>query len=369
VITGTAAGGGCYSPALTDFVIMTRQASMFLTGPAVVREVLHEEVTPEALGGAKVHERNGVCHLVAKDDLEAIDLARELVLYLPPHGRSGIEVGPADQPDAGDPAECVPVESRRVYDMREVIRRIVDGGRMLELRGAWARNLVTALARMAGRPVGVIANQPKRLGGVLDVGASMKGASFVELCDRHRLPLVVLVDTPGFMPGPRQEGAGVIRHGAHLVHAFAAARVPRVTVVLRKAYGGAYIAMNSKSLGASRYLAWLGAEIGIMGPRPAAQILHRRHLRGPGKHRRLARLAKAYAVNQLSAQVALERGLIDAVIEPAATRRHIIAALVAGNGSRATDAESRPESPRGRERSGLGARAPGSAAADRARAR
>ena len=220
VITGTSAGGGCYSPALTDFIVMTQAAEMFLTGPRIVYEAVGEDVTSTALGGHRVHERNGVCHAVAEDDRSAVALVRELLGFLAvPHS-------PAQAAGDADPARHVPAGSRRVYDVRDVIADLVDAGRFLELSPRWARNLVTGFARVGGRAVGVVANQPRHLGGVLDVQASEKGARFVGTCEAYRVPLVVLVDTPGFMPGTAQESAGVIRHGAQLVRAFAAARVP-----------------------------------------------------------------------------------------------------------------------------------------------
>jgi acetyl-CoA carboxylase carboxyltransferase component len=322
VITGTSAGGGCYSPALTDFIVMTRAAEMFLTGPRIVHEAVGEVVSSQALGGPRVHERNGVCHAVAADDREAVALVRELLAYLQVPGAC------ADaQPDA-DPARHVPAGSRQVYDVRDVIADVVDAGRFLELSARWARNLVTGFARVDGHAVGVVANQPRHLGGVLDVRASEKGARFVGACDAYGVPLVVLVDTPGFMPGSAQELSGVIRHGAQLVRAFAAATVPRVTVVLRKAYGGAYITMNSKELGGDPVLAWTGAEIGIMGPDSAVTILHRRRLGAGAAPPGLAgRLADEYAARHIAAHNACRLGLVDAVIEPHETRGRVAAAV------------------------------------------
>jgi acetyl-CoA carboxylase carboxyltransferase component len=322
VITGTSAGGGCYSPALTDFIVMTQAAEMFLTGPRIVYEAVGEDVTSNALGGPRVHERNGVCHAVAEDDRAAVALVRELLGFL------GVPQAGAGAAGDADPARHVPAGSRRVYDVRDVIADLVDGGRLLELSPRWARNLVTGFARVDGRAVGIVANQPRHLGGVLDVRASEKGARFVGTCEAYGVPLVVLVDTPGFMPGTAQESAGVIRHGAQLVRAFAAARVPRMTVVLRKAYGGAYITMNSKDLGASPVLAWRGAEIGIMGPHAAVGILHRRRVAADPAQAELAdQLAREYAAEHIAAPNALRLGLVDAVIEPRATRARLAAAL------------------------------------------
>ncbi|HEY3729425.1 MAG TPA: acyl-CoA carboxylase subunit beta [Solirubrobacteraceae bacterium] len=325
VVSGLSAGGGAYSPALTDWVVMTEESSMFLTGPGVVREALGEDVDAAQLGGTRVHQRNGVCHFVAEDDFDSARLARELLGYLPSH--SG---GPAPrsitEPALGaDPSAPVPAESRRVYDVRDVIRGLVDGGELLEVASGWARNLVTALARVDGRPVGVIANQPRYLGGVLDASSSEKGARFVNKCNSFGIPLLVLVDTPGFMPGLRQEGAGVIRHGATLVHAFAQATVPRVTLIIRKAFGGAFITMNSKDLGADYVFAWPQAEIGVMGATPAVGVIHRRELAAaddPVAER--DRLARRYANAQLRPQVAAATGYVDELIAPSETRARLV---------------------------------------------
>jgi acetyl-CoA carboxylase carboxyltransferase component len=324
IVTGLSAGGGAYSPALTDWVMMTQASSMFLTGPGVVREALGEDVDAETLGGARVHERNGVCHLVARDDLHAARLARDLLGYLPSHRDDPLPRIERRPPAPVDFDAVVPAQARRVYDVRDVVAGLVDGGELLEISAGWARNLVCGLARIDGRPVGVIANQPRYLGGVLDVAGSEKGARFVSKCDAFGVPLLVLVDTPGYMPGTRQEGAGVIRHGAGLVHAFAQATVPRVTVVLRKAFGGAYITMNSKDLGADYVFAWPGAEIGVMGARPAVGVIHRRALavaEDPEAER--DRLARAYAEEQLRPQVAASTGYVDELIEPAETRARL----------------------------------------------
>jgi acetyl-CoA carboxylase carboxyltransferase component len=326
VVTGVSAGGGSYAPALTDFVIMTAGARMFLTGPRVVAEALGERVSMEDLGGPAVHGRNGVCQLEADDDHDAARMARRLLDHLPaPIG--GAPTRAVALPCGGDPAEHVPPEPRRVYDVRRVIESLVDAGETIELDRSWARNMVTALARVDGRSVGVIANQPWRLGGVIDAAAAEKGARFVTACDRFRLPLVVLVDTPGFMPGRRQEEAGVIRHGAALLRAFAAATVPKLTVVLRKAYGGAVITMNSKELGADLVFAWPDAEIGIMAAAQAVGIAERRRLAEvPGAELR-DRLAAAYAAEHLTASAAAASGFVDEVIEPASTRDRLAWAL------------------------------------------
>jgi acetyl-CoA carboxylase carboxyltransferase component len=329
VISGVSAGGASYSPALTDFVVMTRQASMFLTGPAVVKEVLGEEIGFQQLGGGGVHSRNGVCHLIADDDFHSISVVRQLLSYLPqsawdrPPGRSA-----RDPIGEGDLGEAVPANSRRAYDVLRVVRCLVDAGEMLELSPQWAPNIVTALARIGGMAVGIVASQPSYLAGVLDEEAAQKAARFVRTCNSFGLPLVVLVDTPGFMPGAARERAGVIRHGAKLLYAFAEATVPKITVILRKAYGGAYISMNSKSLGAHWTFAWENAEIGIMGATQAVRMIHRRELADASDPKEAARrLSDAYAAEHLTARAAARNGHIDEVIEPARMRSRVCAVL------------------------------------------
>jgi acetyl-CoA carboxylase carboxyltransferase component len=328
VVSGLSAGGGAYSPALTDWVIMTREASMFLTGPGVVREALGEEVTAHELGGHRVHERNGVCHFVSPTDRDSAILVRDVLSYLPSHRDLGAPVAPAVDPPTDDPGQFVPALARRVYDVRDVIGAVVDDGRLLEVAPGWARNLVTGFARVDGHTVGVIANQPRYLGGVLDVASSEKGARFVSQCNDFRIPLLVFVDTPGYLPGTRQEAEGVIRLGAGLVHAFSAAEVPKITVILRKAFGGAFITMNSKDLGADYVFAWPQAEVGIMGAAPAVGIIHRRELAAaedPVATR--AVLADAYADTHLRPEVAASQGYIDELIEPVDTRRRVARAF------------------------------------------
>jgi acetyl-CoA carboxylase carboxyltransferase component len=328
VVTGTCAGGASYSPALTDFVVMTEQASMFLTGPGVVADVMGERVSKQELGGSRIHSRNGVCELVAIDDREAITLARDLLSYLPQNAAELPPPALAEPAPGGDPGHAVPCESRRVYDVRTVIRHLGDGGRLLELSPRWARNIVTGLARVEGRAVGFVANQPRHLGGVIDAAAAEKAARFVRTCDAYGLPLVVLVDTPGFLPGTHQERAGVIRRGAGLLHAFAAATVPRLTVVLRKAFGGGYITMNSKDLGADLALAWPAAEIGVVGPKQAVAFVHREELaRAADPETERDQLAAAYAERHVRAEVAARDGFVDELIEPAETRDRIAWAL------------------------------------------
>ncbi len=324
VVTGLSAGGGAYSPALTDWVVMTEESSMFLTGPGVVREALGEDVTAAQLGGTRVHERNGVCHFVAPTDSSAAYLARELLGYLPRHRDAAPPPAPSRPPLGYDPSDPVPGDHRRVYDVREVIRALVDGGELLEVAAGWARNLVSGFARIDGRTVGVVANQPRYLGGIIDADAAQKGARFVSKCDAFGIPLLVLVDTPGYMPGTRQESAGVIRFGAGFVHAFAAAEVPRVTLILRKAFGGAYITMNSKDLGADYVFAWPNAQIGVMAARSAVGIIHRRELAAaedPDAAR--DRLAAEYSETRLCPRAAARDGHIDELIAPSETRSRL----------------------------------------------
>jgi len=328
VVSGASAGGGAYSPALTDLIVMTQDAAMFLTGPGVVREALGEEIDAAGLGGPHVHDRNGVCHLVERDEAGAAARVRELLSYLPSAaGQTPPRAIPLD-PANPDPGAFVPSEPRSAYDVRAALSAVVDRNSLIELCPRWARNMVTALARIDGRPVGIVANQPRYLGGVLDAEGSQKAARFVNFCSSFGVPLVAVVDTPGFMPGSKQERAGVIRHGASLVRAFAAARVPKFTVVLRKNYGGAYITMNSRDLGADLVLAWPDAELGIMGARAAVGIVNRRELRvadDPDAER--DRLADAYAVEHLRAETAAAEGFVDEIIEPVETRDRLAWAL------------------------------------------
>lgn len=326
VVSGVSAGGGAYSPALTDFVVMTEEARMFLTGPKVVLEAMGEEISMEDLGGPRVHGRNGVCHLVAADADAAIEATRHLLGLLPQAIGDPPEIVAAVDPDGRDPGLTVPDEQRKVYDVRDVARSILDEGSLLELSPRWAPNMVTAIARLEGRSVGLIANQPRAMGGVIDAAASEKAALFVASCDRFGLPLVVFVDTPGFLPGKRQEELGVIRHGASLLRAFAGASTPKVTLVLRKAFGGAAITMNSKDLGADVVFSWPGAQIGIMAARQAVGIVHHRALKqegGPSHDE----LAEAYAAEHLTAPAAAASGFVDEVIDPSASRDRLDWAL------------------------------------------
>jgi acetyl-CoA carboxylase carboxyltransferase component len=330
VICGASAGGGSYAPALTDFVIMTESSSMFLTGPGVVAAVTGEEVTALELGGPRVHERNGVCHLVAATDVDAALLARDLLDFLPQNSEAPPTLWPVVDPPGEMPDQFVPAEERKVYDVRAVARALLDGGRLLEISPRYARNIVCAFGRLEGRSVGIVANQPRYLGGVLDSDASQKAARFVRTCNLFRIPLLVLVDTPGFLPGTKQEKLGVIRHGAKLVHAFAECTVPRVTVLLRKAFGGAFIAMNSKELGADFVYAWPSAQLGVMGALQAVDIINRREIQSaddPASAR--VELAASYAAEHLHPGAASAEGYVDDVIQPAETRERVSAAFLA----------------------------------------
>ncbi|MEX2196175.1 MAG: carboxyl transferase domain-containing protein [Thermoleophilaceae bacterium] len=325
VVSGPCAGGAAYSPALGDLTVMCGpEARMFLTGPRIVEEVTRERVSAGELGGAAVQGANGVAHAEAPGAAEAGRLVRDLLAHLPARAGGSLPLAPAAEPEPGDPSEPVPAQSRRVYDVRDVARRLTDAGRLLELAPRWAPNLVTALARIDGSPVGVIANQPRRLGGTIDCAAAEKGAWFVTFCDRFGIPLLVLVDTPGFLPGVRQERDGVIRHGAAFLRAFARARVPRVTVTLRQAYGGAYIVMNSRDLGADLSLAWPQARIGVMGAKPAVGLLERRAIAAGAD---AGALAAAYEGEHLGVDAAAHGGFVDEVIAPEETRARVMEAL------------------------------------------
>ncbi len=322
IVGGVSAGGGAYSPALTDFVLMSRDARLFLTGPQVVAEAVGEEISMEDLGGPRVHESNGVCQIVTETEVDAIAKARHLLGLLSPRA-SGDTAAPAI---SRDPGETVPSNPRRTYDVRHTVDAIVDPESLIEIHPRWGSGIFTGFGRIEGCPVAVVANQPRRFGGVIDAEAAEKAAAFVGSADRFRLPLVVLVDTPGFMPGVRQEKAGVIRHGASLLRAFAGATVPRLTVVMRKAYGGAAITMNSRDLGADMVFAWPGAEIGIMSAGQAVRFVHRRELEGSSPAER-DRLASEYAERHLTATAAAASGFVDEVIEPADTRATLAWAL------------------------------------------
>ncbi|HTX84159.1 MAG TPA: carboxyl transferase domain-containing protein [Streptosporangiaceae bacterium] len=326
VVLGAAAGGAAYGPALTDLVILSEQGRIFVTGPDVVRSVTGEDVDMERLGGPEPHSRrSGVVHIVTATDGEAIDRARQLVLLL----GHRVTAGAGYLPDT-DLGALLPDSPKRAYDVHPLISGLLDGPG-IELHPRWAPNIVTTLGRFGGRTVGVIANNPLRLGGCLDATSAEKAARFVRMCDAFGVPLVVLVDVPGYLPGVGQEWDGVVRRGAKLLHAFAEAVVPRVTLVTRKAYGGAYIAMNSRALGATRVFAWPGAEVAVMGSVAAVRILHRRALAAASaeeRHEVEAQLAAEHdqIVGGLPRAVAL--GVIDEVIEPEKTRQAILEAIV-----------------------------------------
>lgn len=327
ILTGMCAGGASYSPALTDFVVMTEDAATFLTGPRVVREVTGEQMSAAELGGPQVHSRNGVAHLVGASESEAIALAQRLLAYLPQHAGAAASVAAPAAAACADPSAHVPANPRHAYDVRKAAAGIVDAQSLLEIQPAWAPNIVTAFARIEGRAVGLVANQPRRMAGVIDADASQKAARFVRTCNAFGIPLVVLVDTPGFLPGRAQEAGGVIRHGAKLLHAFAEATVPRFTVVLRKAFGGAYITMNSRSLGADLVLAWSTAQLGIMGAAQAVNIIHRRELAAGAGAAERERLVAAYTEQHLNASAAAAGGHVDEIILPHETRGRLASAL------------------------------------------
>jgi acetyl-CoA/propionyl-CoA carboxylase carboxyl transferase subunit len=325
VVLGAAAGGAAYGPALTDLVILSEQGRIFVTGPDVVRSVTGEDVDMERLGGPEPHSRrSGVVHIVTPTDAEAFDQARQLVLLL---GHQVTDPA-AELPDA-DLSTLLPESPRRAYDVHPLIGGLLDEPG-IELHPRWAPNIVTTLGRLGGRTVGVIANNPLRLGGCLDATSAEKAARFVRMCDAFGVPLVVLVDVPGYLPGVGQEWDGVVRRGAKLLHAFAEAIVPRVTLVTRKAYGGAYIAMNSRALGATKVFAWPGAEVAVMGSVAAVRILHRRTLAAaPADERQQVETQLAAEHEQIVGGLprAVSVGVIDEVIEPDKTRQAILDAI------------------------------------------
>ncbi len=352
-ILGPCAGGAVYSPAITDFTLMTEKTSyMFVTGPDVIKTVTHEDVTKDALGGAVTHnEISGVAHFMAHDDQECLAMVRELLSFLPSNNLDDApRKATQDDPARADVAldTIVPTESNQPYDMVDVIARVVDDGYFFQVQEHFARNIVVGFARMAGRPVGVVANQPAFLAGVLDINASVKGARFVRFCDAFNIPLITFEDVPGFMPGIQQEHGGIIRHGAKLLYAFAEATVPKLTVITRKAYGGAYCVMSSKHLRTDVNLAWPTAEIAVMGPEGAVNIVYKRELDAVVRRAEAvmpqgvslseeqkmeilteARSEKVEEFRERFANpyVAAERGYVDAVIRPSETRRRLNAAL------------------------------------------
>ncbi|MGH9325856.1 MAG: acyl-CoA carboxylase subunit beta [Terriglobia bacterium] len=332
-ILGPCAGGAVYSPAITDFILMTdKTSSMFVTGPDVIRTVMHEDVTKEELGGPLTHNRvSGVAHFLSSDDEDCLALVRELLSFIPQNNHDDpprVETGDAADRQDESLDTLVPAESDKPYDIKTVIERVVDNGYFLEVQEHFAKNLVLGFARLGGESVGIVANQPEVLAGCLDISASVKGARFVRFCDAFNIPLVTFVDVPGFLPGTAQEFGGIIRHGAKLLFAFAEATVPKVTVITRKAYGGAYCVMASKHLRTDVNYAFPTAEIAVMGPEGAVNIVYRHELEGaedavPLRKARVEEFRERFA----NPYIAAERGYVDAVILPRETRPRLIAAL------------------------------------------
>jgi acetyl-CoA carboxylase carboxyltransferase component len=333
VILGPCAGGAVYSPAITDFIFMVREKShMFITGPDVVRTVTGEDVTLEELGGATSHgTKSGVATFVCDDEKQVLDEVKTLLSYLP---SNNLEEAPVvasdDSPDRSCPelGGIMPDSANIPYDMRTVIRTVLDDGEFLEYHAAWAGNIVCGFGRLNGRSVGLVGNQPMRFAGVLDIMAAEKAARFVRTCDAFNIPLVTFVDVPGFLPGVDQEHGGIIRHGAKLLYAYCEATVPRIQVITRKAYGGAYVVMDSKSVGSDLSLAWPSAELAVMGPQGAVEIVYRRELeQAADPDARRAELVDEYTEKFANPYVAAERGYVDDVIDPADTRIKLIAGL------------------------------------------
>jgi propionyl-CoA carboxylase beta chain len=334
-IMGPCAGGAVYSPAITDFIFMTRETSyMFVTGPDVIKTVTHEEVTKQELGGAMTHNAtSGVAHFVSNDDADCLAMIRELMSFLP---SNNLEDPPrrasSDPADRRDEAlnTLVPENAQQPYDIKDAIHSVIDDGYFFEVHEHFAKNIVVGFARLDGRPVGIVANQPAFLAGVLDINASLKAARFVRFCDAFNIPLITFEDVPGFLPGTQQEFGGIIKHGAKLLFAYAEATVPKITVITRKAYGGAYCVMASKHIRTDANFAWPNAEIAVMGPESAVNIVYKRELeKAPESEREALRQEKIAEFRDRFANpfVAAERGYIDAVIEPAETRAKIITAL------------------------------------------
>ena len=339
VVVGPAAGGAAYGPALTDVVVMCPTGRVFVTGPDVVRSVTGEEIDQEGLGGVEAHgEKSGVVHVVAEDEADAYDRARRLTGMLATPGM----FDPASVLGGADLGSLLPERQQRAYDVKPLVRGLLDqdeDGRsdFLELQAKWAPNMVTGLGRLGGRAVGVLANNPVRQGGCLDSLSAEKAARFVRMCDSFGVPLVVLVDVPGYLPGLGQEWGGVVRRGAKLLHAFGEATVPRVTLVTRKSYGGAYIAMNSRALGATAVFAWPDAEVAVMGPKAAVGILHRKEIAAAPEEEREAlqeRLAEEHKRTAGGVGRATSIGVVDEVIEPEQTRRRVAEALASAPAGR-----------------------------------
>jgi len=334
-IMGPCAGGAVYSPAITDFIFMTRENSyMFVTGPDVIKTVTHEEVTKQELGGAMTHnEKSGVAHFISRDDADCCAMIRELMSFLPSNNLEDPPIRTtSDSPTRREESlnTLVPEDAFKPYDIKDAIHAIVDEGYFFEVHEHYAKNIVVGFARLDGHPVGIVANQPAFLAGVLDINASVKGARFVRFCDAFNIPLITFEDVPGFLPGTQQEFGGIIKHGAKLLYAYAEATVPKITVITRKAYGGAYCVMASKHIRTDANFAWPTAEIAVMGPEGAVNIVYKRDLdKAPAAEREKLRQQKIAEFRERFANpfVAAERGYIDAVIEPAETRTRIINAL------------------------------------------
>ncbi len=331
LICGPCAGGAAYSPALTDFIIQTRAAQMFITGPSVIKQVTGEVVTPEQLGGPEAQMNNsGVSHFVAENDEDALYTCRRLLSFLPSNNLEDPPRLPAPAMLEANPAlnQLVPTEPKVSYDMRNVIRALLDAEDFMEVQAGFARNIVIGFGRIQGRTVGVIGNQPSVLAGALDVNASDKASRFIRFCNAFNIPLLTFVDVPGFLPGVQQEYGGIIRHGAKMLFAYSAATVPKVTIVVRKAYGGAYLAMCGKDLGADRVVAWPTAEIAVMGAEGAAEIVFRKEIASAtDKAARRAELIELYRETFANPYVSAGRRLVDDIIEPAQTRPYVAAAL------------------------------------------
>ncbi len=334
LIMGPCAGGAVYSPALTDFIIMTRSAYMFVTGPEVVKEVTEEKVTFEDLGGAEIHnKKSGVAHFIANNEQECFTILRGLLSFVP---SNNLENPPRlvtkDDPKRKNESlnSFLPSNPNRPYNMETIIKQVVDGSNFLEIQKYWASNIIVGFARLDGNSVGVVANNPEYLAGVLDIDACDKACRFVRFCDCFNIPLVTLVDVPGFLPGTNQEWGGIIRHGAKLLYAFSEATVPKLTVITRKAYGGAYDVMNSKHLGADYNFAWPKAEIAVMGPEGACSIIFK-HLiqQSDNPQKKRTELAEQYRLKFANPYIAASKGYIDNVIEPEETRPKLISALKA----------------------------------------
>ena len=332
-IMGPCAGGAVYSPAITDFTVMVENSSyMFVTGPDVIKTVMHEDVTKEDLGGPMTHNStSGVAHFIARDDADCLALIRELLSFMPQNNQEDPpRVASRDPADRRDERldSLVPVEPDQPYDIKEIVTRVVDDGYFVEVHEHFARNLVVGFARLDGQSVGVVANQPAFLAGCLDINASVKGARFVRFCDAFNIPLITFEDVPGFLPGTQQEYGGIIRHGAKLLFAYAEATVPKITIITRKAYGGAYCVMASKHLRTDVNLAYPTAEIAVMGPEGAVNIVYRRELQKAEDPEKLKReKVEEFRERFANPYIAAERGWVDAVIEPRDTRPKLIAAL------------------------------------------